>query len=163
MPQGSDLGPIDFSLYTTPLSKVNQNHPGICFHFYADGTQLYVHQTHKHITEVFDRLKNCLYDIRNWLLQTSLSLILIRQNLLCLALGLCIQILANFSQLIYLVILVSSLIQIFPSPGISGILVWVVFFKSGILNDSDSISHVKFLFWLKMPWLEVVETTVILV
>ena len=33
--QGSVLGPILFSLYTTPVSKVIQNHPAISFHFYA--------------------------------------------------------------------------------------------------------------------------------
>ena len=55
------------TLYTTPLSKVIQNYPGICFHFYADDTQLYVHLTHNHATQAFDRLKNCLDDVRRWL------------------------------------------------------------------------------------------------
>ena len=74
VPQGSVLGPILFSLYTTPLSNVIQNHPGICFHFYADDTQLYVHLTHKHATLTFERLKNCLDDVRKWLSVNKLKL-----------------------------------------------------------------------------------------
>ena len=56
VPQGSVRGPILFSLYTTPLSKVIQNHPGIGFHFYADDKQLYVYLTHKNVAHAFDRL-----------------------------------------------------------------------------------------------------------
>ena len=49
-PQGFVLEwPILFSLYTTPLRKDIQNHPGISFLFYANDTQLYVHLTHKNI------------------------------------------------------------------------------------------------------------------
>ena len=65
--QGSVVGPILFSLYTIRLSKVIQNHPSICFPFYTDDMQLYVHLTHKHVTEAFDMLKNCLDNVKKWL------------------------------------------------------------------------------------------------
>ena len=61
--QGSVLGPILFSLCTTPLSKVIQNHPGISFQFYAGDTQLYVHLTHKNVALAVDKLSHCLEDV----------------------------------------------------------------------------------------------------
>ena len=60
--------------YTTPLSKVIRNHPGIGFHLYADDTQLYVHLTHKNVAHTFDRLKICLDDIKKWLSANTLKL-----------------------------------------------------------------------------------------
>ena len=72
--QGSVLGPILFSLYITPLSKVIQNHPGISFHFYADDTQLYVHLTHKNVALPLDKLSHCLDDVKRWLSTNKLKL-----------------------------------------------------------------------------------------
>ena len=65
VPQGSDLEPLLFLLFTIPLNKVIQNHPGISFHFYADDTQADL--THKNVVQVFERPKNCLDDIKMWL------------------------------------------------------------------------------------------------
>ena len=114
-----------FSYYTLPvLSKVIQNHPGIHFHFYADDTQLYVHLTHKHATLAFERLKNCLDDVRKWLSVNKLKLNPDKTVLFCSVQKMSVQNLANFSQSIYLVpschllrqsgTLVSGSIQIFP-------------------------------------------------
>ena len=74
VPQGSVLGPILFSLYTTPLSKVIQNHRGISFQFYADDTQLYVHLTHKNAASALDKLSRCLEDVKRWLSTNKLKL-----------------------------------------------------------------------------------------
>ena len=74
VPQGSVLGPFLSSLYTTPLSKVIQNHPGISFQFYADDTQLYMHLTHKNVASALDKLSCCLEDVKRWLSTNKLKL-----------------------------------------------------------------------------------------
>ena len=77
--------------------------------------------------------------------------------------------LTNFPQLISLVItfsllrqclaLVSGSIRIFPSLAMSGIPIRRVLLISGILSDSNGISHVKLLFWLQQPCFEDILST----
>ena len=74
VPQGSVLGSILFSLYTTQLRKVRQNYPGITFYFHTDDTQLYVHLTHKNVALALDKLSRCLEDIKRLLSTNKLKL-----------------------------------------------------------------------------------------
>ena len=67
VPQGSVLGPLLFSLYTTPLSKVIRRQSDIKLHFYADDTQLFVHLSYKNATSAFDKLNSCLQDVQEWM------------------------------------------------------------------------------------------------
>ena len=74
VPQGSVLGPLLFSLYTTPLGQVIRKYTEVKYHFYADATQLFIHLSPDDSLKSFDRLKSCLNDIQVWMSENKLKL-----------------------------------------------------------------------------------------
>ena len=71
VPQGTVLGPLLFSLYTSPLSTLIGKHKSVKFHFYADDSQRYVHLSHMNASAAFDKLNRCLQDIKEWMLASK--------------------------------------------------------------------------------------------
>ena len=64
VPQGSVMGPILFTLYSSPLETILQSY-GFGYVVYADDTQLYTLK-HSDLPLVIPQLESCLVDIKLW-------------------------------------------------------------------------------------------------
>ena len=73
-PQGSVLGPLLISLYSSPHRTPIGKHKGVNFKFYANNTQLYVHLLHINASTAFDKVNRCLQDVKEWMLASKLKL-----------------------------------------------------------------------------------------
>ena len=76
VPQGSCLGPLLFTLYTSRLFDIIQTHlPEV--HCFADDTQLYLSFSARNAINrlsAISAMESCVDDIRSWMLTDSLKL-----------------------------------------------------------------------------------------
>ena len=64
VPQGSVLGPILFTIYTTELSYLLDT-LGVSFHFYSDDSQLYFEVTNLNDDQLF--INHVISKIKTWM------------------------------------------------------------------------------------------------
>ena len=73
---GSVLGPIIFTIYTTPIADIIKHHK-LSYHFYADDTQLYKTfdpKSQSSLHESIARVAKCAMEIKMWMSKKMLKL-----------------------------------------------------------------------------------------
>ena len=73
VPQGSVLGPILFTLYTTPLSNIFNTYD-ISYHLYADDSQLYKGSQLNDLCRIKEQNEQCIEDVKIWMDSNKLKL-----------------------------------------------------------------------------------------
>ena len=73
-PQGSVKGPLDFIMYTGPLSDVISAHKGIQHIIYADDAQVYLVMKSSELLDAVKKLEECVADVRAWAISNKLML-----------------------------------------------------------------------------------------
>ena len=73
VPQGSVLGPVLYTLYTLPLSKIFVSH-SMNYHMYADDSQLYQASELVDFGSLVSQVQNCFHSVKAWMRTNKLQL-----------------------------------------------------------------------------------------
>ena len=73
IPQGSVLGFLLNSLYTTPIHSIISKYPDLRSYFYADDNQIYLSFSPDLASSTFYSSESCIKDIFSWMIGNKLS------------------------------------------------------------------------------------------